>query len=265
MNRILTFVWIALVTLSCGKDDLVTPQPKPTLLPHRLVQGSMVLEIAYSPEGKISQLTTTSGYPGGTLVHDQFFLYDDAGILAEVTTSSGWRFVYTYSGGRIVETLEYLDGNLSQKHQFAYDNKGRVSQSVTYQDIQEEGGWIPVQKSTYTYDNAGNLLENRLFYYGTGGAPEYLLTVNTFSEYDQKINTEAAFEITVINPQLRAFVNNPRKLEIRNGNGHLSATETYAYTYNAEGYAESKTTTSLFNGDTEVYTTSYFFLEPDEF
>jgi YD repeat-containing protein len=265
MNRILALAWLALVTFSCTKEDLVTPQPQPTLLPHRLVQGDMALEIAYSPEGKISQLTTTNGYPGGTLIHDQFFLYDDAGKLAEVTTSSGWRFVYTYSGGRIVETLEYLDGNLSQKHQFAYDSKGRVSQSITYQDIPEEGGWIPVQKSTYSYNNTGNLLENRLYYFGTGGTPEYLLTVNTFSDYDQKINTEASFEITVINPQLKPFVNNPGKLEIRNGNGHLSVTETYTYTYNAEGYAESKTTTSLFNGNTEVYTTSYFFLEPDGF
>jgi YD repeat-containing protein len=262
MYRILTFAWLAAVFLSCSKDDTIIPQPTPTLLPHRLVQGDMSLEIAYDPQGKLAQITTTNAYPGGTMTHDQFFLYDDAGNLAELTTSSGWRFVYSWNGGRIVETLEYVDGNLSQKHQFAYDSKGRVTQNITYQDLPEEGGWIPVQKSTYSYDPSGNVLENRLYYYGSGGAPEHLLTVNNFSEYDNGINTEAAFEVTAINPQLRPFVNNPGKLEIRNANGHLSVTETYTYTYNAEGYADSKTTTSLFNGNTEVFSTSYFFIEP---
>jgi hypothetical protein len=262
MYRFPTFALLAAVFLSCSNEEQIIPQPTPTLLPHRLVQGDMSHEIAYDPQGKLAQITTTNAYPGGTMVHDQFFLYDDAGTLAEVTTSSGWRFVYSYTGGRIVETLEYVDGNLSQKHRFTYDGKGRVTQNITYQDIPEEGGWIPVQKSTYSYDPSGNVLENRLYYYGTGGAPEYLLTVNTFSQYDNKINTEAAFEVTVINPQLRPFVNNPGKLEIRNANGHLSVTETYAYTYNAEGYADSKTTTSLFSGNTEVFTTSYSFIEP---
>lgn len=250
------------MTLACSDDDTLVLQPVPAVRPHRLVQGDMSHEIAYEPAGKIAQITTTNAYPGGALVHDQFFLYDDAGLLAELTTSSGWRFVYSYSAGRITETLEYVDGNLSQKHQFAYDIRGRVSQSVTYQDIPEEGGWIPVQKSTYTYDATGNVLENRLYYYGSNGTPEYLLTVNTFSGYDNKLNTEAAFEITAINPLSRYFVNNPGKLEIWNANGHLSVTETYAYTYHPEGFAETKTTTSVFNGNTEVYSTAYFFMEP---
>lgn len=262
MCRTLTFAWLAAVLLSCGNEETIVPQPTPTLLPHRLVQGDMALEIAYDPQGKLAQITTTNAYPGGTMVHDQFFLYNDAGKLAEVTTSSGWRFVYAYTGGRIVETEEYVDGNLLQKHKFTYDGKGRVTQTITYQDLPEEGGWIPVQKSTYSYDPTGNLLENRLYYYGSGGAPEYLLTVNNFSQYDTRINTEAAFEVTVINPLMKPFVNNPGKLEIRNANGHLSVTETYTYTYNAEGYAYSKTTTSVFSGTTEVFSTSYFFMEP---
>ncbi len=55
---------------------------------------------------------------------------------------------------------------------------------------------------------------------------------------------------------------NPGKLEVRNGNGHLSLTETYRYTYLADGFAATKTTTSVFGGNTETYATSYFFLEP---
>lgn len=262
MNRLLTFAMIAVIAQACNPGESIAPEPEPTLLPHRLVQGDMSYEIAYDPQGKVSQITTSNTYPGGTLVHDQFFLYDDSGVLVESTTTSGWRFVYTYASGRISETLEYVDGNLSQKHQFTYDTKGRVSQSVTYQDIPEEGGWIPVQKSTYTYDISGNLLENRLFYFGSNGTPEYLLTVNNFSEYDNKLNTEASFEIMAINPHFRPFTNNPGKLEIRNANGHLSVTETYTYTYNPKGFAESKTTTSVFNGTTEVFSTAYFFLEP---
>lgn len=260
MKKLLSFAWLAVVLSACHPDETIAPQ-QPEALPHRLVQGNTSHEIAYTPDGLISQLTTTNVYPGGTLVHHQYFLYND-GRLTESTTSSGWRFVYNYTTDRITETEEYLDGNLSQKHTFAYDGQGRVTQSITYQDLPEEGGWIPVQKSTYAYDPAGNVLENKLYYYGTGGAPEYLLTENTFSEYDTKLNAEAAFEIFSINPTFRPFVNNPGKLEVRNGNGHLSLTETYRYTYRADGFAETKTTTSVFGGNTETYATSYFFLEP---
>jgi hypothetical protein len=262
MNRLLTIAMMAIIFLACSPDESIVPNPEPTLLPHRLVQGDMSFEIAYNSLGKVTQITTSNSYPGGTLVHDQFFLYSDDGVLVESTTTSGWRFVYTYSSGRISETLEYVDGQLSQKHQFTYDTKGLVSHSITYQDIPEEGGWIPVQKSSYTYDNFGNLLENRLFYYGTNGAPEYLLTVNNFSDYDSKRNTEAAFELNATNPHFLPFVNNPGKLEIRNANGHLAVTETYAYTYNTEGFAENKTTTSVFGSNTEVFSTKYFFLQP---
>lgn len=260
MKKLLSLAWLAVLFAAC-QDETITPQ-QPEVLPHRLVQGNMAYEIAYTAEGKLAQLTTTTTYPGGTLVHDQYFLYTNDGKIAESTTSSGWRFVYAYAAGRISETEEYLDGNLSQKHTFAYDGKGRVTESITFQDIPEEGGWIPVQRSTYTYDPTGNVLENKLYYYGTGGAPENLLTVNTFSDYDNKRNTEAAFEIFSIHPMFNPFVNNPGKLEIRNGNGHLSVTETYRYTYRADGFAETKTTKSIFGGNTEEYATSYFFLEP---
>lgn len=262
MNRI-RILFFAFLLLSCSKDETIVPISGPTLLPHRLVQGNMSYEISYDVSNRLAQIDLSTTYPGGTTLHSQYFLYDDEGKLIVSTTSSGWKFEYRYTGERITETYEYVNGSLSQQHRFTYDSRNRVIQTITYQDIPEEGGLIPVQKATYQYDQNDNVLENKLYYYTTGGASAVLLSTHTFSGYDSKVHTEGAFEVTAVNPQLRPFRNNPTRLEVRNGSNILGLVETYTYDYNPQGFASRKVTKSVFNGTTEEYETSYSFVEPN--
>ncbi len=249
----------ALLVLAACADNPV--QPAKSLLPHKLVRNEVTSELFYNSDNQAIKLETTSVYNGGTMVSTQYFTYDFSGKLIQLNTTSGWQFNYHYLNGRIASTEELVNAVLSQIHEFEYDNQGQLVQSITYQDIPEEGGVIPVARDTYAYDRNGNLTRSQRYYYSTGGTQSFLLTTHDFSQYDNKINPEPHFYFSPINPLARFFRNNPGRLEVRNGNGILSSTETYLYSYNSSGYAVTRTTRSIGSGIDETYQTTYSFIE----
>lgn len=258
MKSLPVFILAGLLLVTCAER----PDPTPSsLLPHKLVRNELTNELFYDGNNRVIKLEITAVYPGGTTTSADDFVYDADGKLTSFRTSTGWEFTYHYDQGRVVHTEEWVNGTLSQTHGFEYTAEGRLSKSITYQDIPEEGGVVPVAMDTYVYDYRGNLTRSQRYYYSTGGSQSNLLTTHDFSNYDDKINPEPAFFFSPINPTVQFFQNNPRRLEVRNGNGVLAFTDTYSYIYNTSGYATARFTRSVGSGIEDTYQTSYSYKE----
>lgn len=264
MKQLLVALLIGFSLVACDLDE--TPEP---VIPALVLQPSVYEETDYRREysynnaNQLVQVKMISAFANGsTITSEQNFSYRTDGKIAETTSDTGFRFVYSYSGDRLVRTDEYVNNTWSKYHRFTYDSKGRVVEAITYQNIPEEGGEIPTSKDEYQYGVNGNLIEWRMYYYTSFGAEAKLLTVITFSDYDDKINTDNLFELNIYHPYQVLSTNNPGKQVVRNGQGVISTTEEYLYEYNDKGYVTKKTTqVTLYNGVTASYGSTYQFRE----
>ena len=221
-------------------------------------------ELLYDASGKITGLSIVTHFSNGNeMISVQTLIYNAAGQLVESTTDTGWRMVYTYNDRNLIsKTDEYVNGSWSKLHEYFYNSQGLLTHDISFQDIPEEGGLIPVAKNEYTYNTDGNVIQQLLYYYTSFGAEAKLLTKFTYSGYDKKVATEEYFDMHPFNPFIRLKKNNPAKLIVQNAAGITSITETYQYKYNSDGYAiEKKTFTTMYNGNTGSYTTTYTFKE----
>lgn len=261
MKTITSIVFFSLAIIACDTDN-----PEPTSLdlkPALFVEEDFRREYLYNDANQLSQIKLISTFAnGGTMTSTQNFSYLPSGNIAEATSDTGFKFVYTYTGDKISRTDEYVYDTWSKYHAFTYDSRGRLTEQITYQNIPEEGGMIPTSKDTYQYDAQDNLSVLNLYYYTSYGAEAKLLTTFIASDYDTKMNTEDYFDVNVLNPYVRLRKNNPGKLITKNGQGNVVSTEVYAYQYHPQGYATSKTTTvTQFNGNTGSYTSRFLFKE----
>lgn len=259
-QRLLTLL-IGFTLVACELEEAPGPVTPAVLQPSVYEETDYRREYSYNNANQLVQIKMISTFPpGNTFTSVQDFSYRTDGKIAEATSDTGFRFVYSYSGDRLVRTEEYVNGSWSKEHRFAYDSKGRVMEAITYQNIPEEGGIIPTSKDEYQYGVNDNLIEWRMYYYTSFGAEAKLLTVMTYSDYDDKINTDNLFEVNVYNPYQEWSTNNPGKQVVRNGAGIISSTEAYLYQYNDKGYVTAKTTqVTLYNGVTASYGSTYQF------
>jgi YD repeat-containing protein len=262
MRKTLLLAVVALMAASCDNEES-TPAPQiPELVPLKMEQLDGTRELIYDASGKITGLSIVTNFVNGSkMTSVQTLTYNAAGQLTESTTDTGWRMVYTYNDkNQIVKTDEYVNGTWSQLHEYTYNDKGLLIQSIKSQNIPEEGGLIPVAKDEYIYDQNGNVILQFLYYYTSFGIEAKMLTKFTFGDYDGKINTEEYFDMHPFNPFIKLRKNNPGKMIVQNANGIISSTEIYQYKYNTEGYATEKTSfTTMHNGNTGSYVTTYTF------
>jgi YD repeat-containing protein len=262
MKKVILFVFSALLVFSCdhhGKD----PEPEiPNLVPIKMEDVDGYRELMYDVNGKVVGVSIVTKFVDGTELRNvQTLVRDTSGKLIELTTDTGSRMVYVYDGeGKVSRTEEYVNDVWSQRHEYIYNEKGLLKENITYQDIPEEGGLIPVSKDVYSYDGAGNVTLQVLYHYTPFGVDAKILTTTTFSDYDSKINTERYFAINPFNPFVKVRNNNPGKMVIRNAAGATKIVETYEYKYNAEGYTTEKTSyVTMDNGNSGSFTTTYTF------
>ena len=254
---------LLLVLASCNLEDPSPIIDEVDLIPISFKEYNVTKTLIYDNSNRLIQIQYKTDLADGNVMlsfHD--FQYDDRGRLAESSTDTGWRYLYTYCDNRIVRTDEFINGAKSDYHTFQYDYKGRLIERITYQNIPAEGGEIPVAMDTYSYDSRGNLIMLRLYYYTSYGLESRLLTELAYSDYDNKINSEEYFDILGINPLVRLRKNNPGKLMVKNDKGNVSSTETYRYTYHEKGYALTKKADVVFyNGNSGSYEATYTFRE----
>ncbi|MFZ6000266.1 MAG: hypothetical protein ACOYW3_07125 [Bacteroidota bacterium] len=246
---------------SCDTDDPGSAREL-AIVPVRLQQADYAKELSFDNHGRLAKVIITSEMPDGTILESTQEFEFDGETPIRCTTNYGFRMEYTYDGGVIVRTDEFLNGTFSQFHTFSYDDHGRVAEIISWQNIPEEGGLIPHNKGVYEYDETGNVLFQRLYYYNTDSKDHELLTVFEYSDYDSFINSEQLFNAFPFNPLFKFSKNNPGKMVVKNANGIVSTTDEHIYTYNARGYAIHKTTKSSFrNGESGTYETAYVFEE----
>jgi YD repeat-containing protein len=262
MKKLLSLVSLVILAVACDNEENSPAPIAPDLVPLKMEELDGSRELIYNASGKIGGLAIVTRYANGSeMTSIQTLLYDTNGRLTESTTDTGYRMVYTYNDdGLITKTQEYVNGTWWQVHVYDYYDEGLLKQSITYQDIPEEGGVIPVAKDEYVYDTKGNVIIHRLYYYTSFGAEAKLLTMFTYGGYDDKINTEEYFDIHPFNPLVKIRKNNPGKMVVQNANGVTSIVETYQYEYNVQGFATQKTSfVTMYNGNTGSHTTKYTF------
>lgn len=217
----------------------------------------MSYDLVYDNLNRKEKLSTTQVLPGGTLKSDHFFTYEN-GKIVESSGNELWRYVYTYDGDQIIRTDEFIDTHLTQHYTFSYDDRDRLIESITWQDIPEEGGLIPVYKETFQYNSQNNVTEHRLYYFDSGTKTHRILTSFFFSDYDDKVNTEEYFIGYGFNPNVRFKVNNPGKMVVINRHNVITSTDLYTYTYEGNFAEKKQTHSTLVNGNIVEYETRYF-------
>jgi hypothetical protein len=245
----------SLLLVSCHLQDT----PEVVLVPALLEEDGYKKEFIYNEDNQLSQIRMTSTFTGGgTLTSVQDFFYHTNGQIKEITSDTGFKFVYTYSGDQITRTDEYIYDSWTQHHEFTYDNTGKLTERTTYQNIPEEGGIIPTFREKYQYDENDNLAELNTYIFVAG--VETPQTTFISSNYNNVLNTEDKFDVNVFNPYITLHKTHPGTMITKNGSGNQVMTDTYTYQFNTAGYITKKTTeTTLFNGNTGSYTTRYTF------
>lgn len=264
MKKILSLskaLLLLLLVQSCESDEsLCCNGGGGTQYPLHMEVLDMTYDLTYNPSyTRVEKLKSTQHLQSGVkLESEHIFFYNAQGKLTESGANTQWKYVYTYEGDVIIRTDEFIDDVYTQHSTFSYDDKKRLAERITWQDIPEEGGLIPVSKETYVYNAENNVSESHLFYFDSGSDTHKLLTSFFYSGYDDKLNSEEAFFPNVYNPIAKFRINNPGKLIVKNANGVVSITNTYTYTYDGD-YTWIKQTHSVpGNGSVNDYQTRYY-------
>ena len=249
--------------LSCDSDE-VQPVRQRVVLPLRMELDDYKREFTFDDDHRISGVKNLSFYPGDVVLETNIqYSYSPDKKLTGISTNEGYRLVYHYEDGMIVRTDEYLNDNLSQYYTFSYDEKGRLNEYSTWQDIPEYGGVVAKAKEVYVYDNRDNLTFQFLYVYDPGTKGHDLLTSFEFSDYDYNPESESLFDAHVFNPGAMFRKNHPGKMITRNRLGNVGMVDTYSYVYDFRGYVTEKTTTVTYayDGHSGSYKTRFFYQE----
>lgn len=250
----------AIFLYSCDASD-DDPVRETIYTPVRMEAGDISVDLQYNTASELTHtITKQRALNDVVLTSTLQYIYKN-GRIDSAASDTGFRISFEYEGDKIVSAEEYIDVAWVQRHTFTYDAKGRLKESITWQNVPEEGGISPVQKNTFDYDDRDNLIANDIYYYSTGKDDFVLLTVLRAGEYDNNPNAEDFFDRHPYNPLVKLRRNNPGKMVITNAAGLGKTEYTFTYTYNAGGYPVKKNASVLFDGVTTTSETRYFFTE----
>lgn len=258
-----TIFALAILFVSCDDND---PQPvkQTVILPLRMEQDDYQRELLFDDENRLSKVKSLSFMPGEVVLESTTeYLYGPEALIEKVLTDTGFRLEYIYESGRIVRTDQYINDVFTQYHTFSYDEKDRLREFVTWQDVPELGGLVPVAKEIYLYDSRDNLTNQFLYFYDSAIKGHQLLTAFEFSDYDDYPEAESLFNGYAYHPTAVFRRNNPGRMVTKNRFGNTVLIDQYSYAYNPRGYVTRKTTTSVFsyNGSGGSYDTYYYYEE----
>jgi hypothetical protein len=237
------------VLLSCDSSGDVIPDI--TMLPELRTFMDGTTEIEYDEaKSRITGVQYKNYYPNNVVLSSRIdYHYRVDGKLIRTERHNDKIVVtmnFIYDGGRIMRTDEVWDNVLIQYFTFSYDDRGLLKEYIQWQNIPEEGGNVPIVKNTFEYDQRGNLTGQK-HYYGVKNE-FHLLSVFTFSDYDDKVATDNLFQHLYFNPSVRLSRNNPGITTSANAAGLGKVTGEFTYTYNEHGYV---TKSSLVQTDSD--------------
>jgi YD repeat-containing protein len=195
---------------------------------HRLTKKNIYyngseLETTYTyTDGRVAQETAKSG---NSIVHQYTYTYDNSGKLSRcdlIGTNAYWE--YTYNNNKIVESIQYINGQPGTKNTYSYNGDNMVE--------------------AIEYDRFGNIWE---------------MTSRYVMEYDNKNNPYQLHNLpfSEVMDEFANFIspNNQTHVTEYDENGTVEYDTTYSYTYNAQGYPSVVEQTD--NGSTITYTVLY--------
>jgi hypothetical protein len=250
----------AILFYSCDSSD-DDPVRETVYIPVRMETEDTSVDLQYNADGLLTHSTMKQKALNGVVLTSTLEYIYKNGKIDSAARETVFRASFKYEGDKIARTEEYIDDIWVQRHTFTYDEKGRLTESITWQDIPEEGGITPVSKSKYLYDERDNLVAHDHYYYAPGKKDFVLLTVSRFSDYDTQPNAEDFFGGHPFNPHVKFRKNNPGKLVVSNAAGLGKTEYTFTYTYNTGGYPVKKVASVLFDGQTTTNEVRYFFTE----
>jgi hypothetical protein len=257
--------FVAALTISCSEEDPEKADGKEVIiLAEKMESDESKLEFTHNPSNQVTVVKSSYYYPNNVVLETNYsYTYTSDGKYLQCVTDNGYRFDYTYEGDKLVRTDEYIDDSFTQYYAFVYNDEGRITEMVTWQNIPEEGGWVPVSKGTYTYDGASNVTRQTLYYYDTGTAQHEILTVFDYELYDSKISVEGLFANLTVNPAIKLSKNNPGKVSTTNAHGVTGFINNFSYTYDDLGYPVTRTIESIVvsSGDKSSRSQQYSYLK----
>lgn len=255
-------LFIAVLFTSCSDDFTIKSL---TLRPVKMTEADTGRELVYDEQNRLSKVIMTTVLPNNeTIRNESQFHYGDDSNLDSCVTDTGYKMIYQYANGRIVQTDEFINNVFNQYHTFQYSSDGRrIVELSSWKNIEEAGGFVAHTRNTFEYDANRNLQKSGLYNYNTATNEHELSTTYEFSEYDTKKSGDDLFDVMPIHPWITFRSNNPGKLEIKNNLGNLSSVEIYTYVYNDMEYPEKRNTavTYLHNGSSGSYETEYFYVK----
>lgn len=196
--------------------------------------------LQYDGFGKVNGLISGVTYPDdGTYENRHEFIYE-RNILMEIRSHDASIESYKYSYGpnkQVSETSVFLNGKLKESYEFLYDKEGNLIREITWNGSPGGGHLRPGFQRKFKYDHRKNLVEIQQF--RDDGEGFKLLTTITYSDYDDKINSEYMFMNNLYHPFIRFCENNPRSVRLVHENG-TSAEQKFLYDYNSQGHVTKR-------------------------
>ena len=255
----LVLLFTAFTLTSCDENDTVKNQQ---VYPVRMEMPDYHRELIFDQHNRLAGVKMISFFPNDvTLESTLNFFYAASGRIDSSHATGGHRFKYTYEKDLLTRSDEYVGESLAQYHTFGYDSRKRLSKTLSWQYVPEQAGWVPHQKSTYTYDTNDNLTESVLYYYNSATDQHELLTRFIYSDYDNNQSSDRFFDTASFNPTIQFRKNNPGKMVVQNMHDNITSIEVYRNEYHSSGWAEKRTTTATFphNGQTGSYETKFVY------
>lgn len=252
-RSVLLFLITALI-FACREDEDAQPIK---FRPSKIEETGYKRELSYNNNGQVVAITSTAAFPDReTITTEQRIAYDAKGDVAKIVVDDDFEYLYTWEGGRIIQTEEIENGVPFQRHVFSYYPNGRVKELLTYRH--EIGGVKQVGKTSYTYDPRANLSAVKNFTFDPLAGFQ-LQSIFEFDGYDNHEDIDGPFDLNTLNPTARFRDHNPARMVTKNKNGLPVSIEDYTYEFNAASAKRETTVTFLHTGATGSYMTHYFF------
>ncbi|MBL0743157.1 hypothetical protein [Chryseolinea lacunae] len=231
----LYFIALAMVSVKCSDPDA---GPKPiglkTLRAEKMSYGKHSYRVlTYDNDNRISQITSGLLDEGDSLETVYTVHYADGRIQKITTTGAAESIEFHYEGGRLTESLEYVNNAVERMNFFAYDDHDRVKAWVILQATADDD-FIPVSKKTFTYDAQNNAVQMQYSDYHADVLDFVIVSTTHYKDFDNR-KYSGAFFLNFYHPYHTLFQNNPRTWRVENSNGSVGETH-FTYEYNDQGY-----------------------------
>jgi len=192
----------------------------------------------YDADKRLTNHTLQFINGNGTSVMSVDYSYIN-GVINTALAPSGSVFYETEGKQvKVVRSFRPMGSEISVIN-YSYNSKGQLIEWVE-KFSQPENDQPKESKQTFEYYADGNV--KRMMYYlkMTNDGPFVLNGSTLYDQYDQFRNPDISFPGTVYLPSIVFQKNNPGRIRHYAANGELYQTNTFEYTYDADGYPATK-------------------------